>query len=75
MPFRLLVVAVCVLAVVQAALAAGRWSRVAPLPHPRSAHAVVATGGSIYVLGGPGTAAVDRFDGTRWTRAATLPPG
>jgi N-acetylneuraminic acid mutarotase len=55
--------------------AAGTWTRVAPLPHPRSAHAVVANNTGVYVLGGPATAAVDRFDGARWTRETTLPGG
>ena len=63
------------------ALAAGlitgtaRWTHVAPLPHPRSAHAVVVERDSIYVLGGPSTAAVDRFDGKHWRRETTLPGG
>ena len=51
------------------------WSRIAPLPHPRSAHAAVAAGGSIYVVGGPSTAAVDRFDGSGWQLETNLPGG
>ena len=58
-----------------AAGATGSWKRVAPMPHVRSAHAAVAAAGSIYVLGGPATAAVDRFDGKRWRRETTLPGG
>jgi N-acetylneuraminic acid mutarotase len=72
---RLLLVTVCVLCVVPAAGAVGRWTRVAPMPHSRSAHAVVVAGNAIYVLGGPGSAAVDRFDGRGWSRATTLPVG
>jgi N-acetylneuraminic acid mutarotase len=52
-----------------------RWTHVAPLPRPRSAHAVVVENNSIYVLGGPGTAVVDRFDGKRWRRESSLPGG
>jgi len=65
----------CTLAFAAAAAATGSWTRVAPMPHARSAHAVAATAGAVYVLGGPGTAAVDRFDGTRWRRETTLPGG
>jgi N-acetylneuraminic acid mutarotase len=54
---------------------AATWARAKPMPHQRSAHAVVVARGSIYVLGGPSTAAVDRFDGTRWRRETTLPGG
>jgi len=72
---RLSLLALCLLLAAPVAFAAGRWTRVQPLPHPRSAHAVVASGGSIYVLGGPRTAVVDRFDGTRWSRATTVPGG
>ena len=72
---RLLLVTLCVLAVVPAAGAVGRWTRAAPMPHSRSAHAVVVAGNAIYVLGGPGSAVVDRFDGRRWARATTLPGG
>jgi N-acetylneuraminic acid mutarotase len=57
------------------ASAAPRWTKVAKLPHPRSAHAVVVAGRSIYVLGGPSTAIVDRFDGKQWRRETTLPGG
>ena len=53
----------------------GSWSRAPQLPHPRSAHAVVVEHNSIYVLGGPSTAVVDRFDGKRWRRETTLPGG
>jgi N-acetylneuraminic acid mutarotase len=65
----LLVVAVVLL------IGLGHWSHAAPLPHPRSAHAVVVEKSSIYVLGGPSTSAVDRFDGKRWRRETTLPGG
>jgi N-acetylneuraminic acid mutarotase len=52
-----------------------RWGTAAPLPVARSAHAVVAAGGAIYVLGGPGGTRVDRFAGRRWTLATRLPAG
>lgn len=55
--------------------AAGRWKAMPELPHPRAAHAVVVSGGSIHVLGGPSTAVVDRFDGTRWHKETTMPGG
>src|SRR6187551_2664019 len=55
--------------------AAPSWTHVTPMPHVRSAHAVVATAGGIYVLGGPSTAVVERFDGRRWRRETTLPGG
>ena len=58
-----------------AAHAAGSWTPAPPMPNARSAHAVVIASGSIYVLGGPGTSAVDRFDGRRWRRETTLPGG
>jgi N-acetylneuraminic acid mutarotase len=51
------------------------WKPVAPMPHRRSAHAVVVGRGSIYVLGGPSSAVVDRFDGRRWHRETRLPGG
>jgi N-acetylneuraminic acid mutarotase len=57
------------------AVAAGPWTKAPPLPTPRSAHAVVVAGGAIHVLGGPGALRVDRFDGRRWTREATLRGG
>jgi len=72
---RILALGVVVLAVVPNAGAVGRWTRAETLPHPRSGHAAVVTGGSIYVFGGPATAAVDRFDGRRWARATGLPGG
>ncbi len=55
--------------------AVGAWSKAPKLPHPRSAHAVVVEHGSIYVLGGPSTAVVDRFDGKKWRRETILPGG
>ena len=55
--------------------AVGAWSKAPKLPHPRSAHAVVVEHGSIYVLGGPSTAVVDRFDGKKWHRETILPGG
>src|SRR5215208_7845674 len=72
---RILALGVVGLAVVPNAGAVGRWTRAETLPHPRSGHAAVVTGGSIYVFGGPATAAVDRFDGRRWARATGLPGG
>lgn len=66
---------VLVLVAVVLLIAVGPWTRAAPLPHPRSAHAVVVEKNSIYVLGGPSTTAVDRFDGKRWRRETTLPGG
>jgi N-acetylneuraminic acid mutarotase len=71
----LLTLLVATVAVAPAGAAGPDWSRVKSMPHPRSAHAVVVAGGSIYVLGGPSTAVVDRFDGTRWHRETTLPGG
>jgi N-acetylneuraminic acid mutarotase len=56
-------------------VASGSWTRVAPLPHPRAAHAVAVEDDSIYVLGGPSTAIVDRFDGKRWRSETALPGG
>jgi N-acetylneuraminic acid mutarotase len=58
--------------------AAGSWTRQPDMPTPRSAHAVVATGSSIYVLGGTGpdgqpVTTVDRFDGRSWTSEGTIP--
>jgi N-acetylneuraminic acid mutarotase len=75
MPVRLVAIGICAAAFVAAAGAAGKWSRVAPLPHPRSAHAVAVEHDSIYVLGGLSTDVVDRFDGKRWRRETTLPGG
>jgi N-acetylneuraminic acid mutarotase len=73
---RVLSIAAAVALVLAAtAVAAGRWTKVAVLPHPRAAHAVVVERGSIYVLGGPSTAVVDRFDGRRWHRETKLPGG
>jgi N-acetylneuraminic acid mutarotase len=71
----LLTLLVAAIAVAPAGAAGASWTRVKSMPHPRSAHAVVVARGSIYVLGGPSTAAVDRFDGTRWRRETTLPGG
>src|SRR4051812_8583677 len=62
-------------ALASSAAVASSWTHVAPMPHVRSAHAVVAAAGAIYVLGGPSTAAVDRFDGRRWRRETTLRGG
>jgi N-acetylneuraminic acid mutarotase len=70
-----LALAVGVALAAPAAAALSRWTRVPSMPRARSAHAVVVAGGSIYVLGGPSSAAVDRFDGKRWSRASTLPGG
>ena len=53
----------------------GSWSKAPQLPHPRAAHAVVVEHNSIYALGGPSTAVVDRFDGKHWRRETTLPGG
>ena len=63
------------LIVLRLVAAVGSWSKAPQLPHPRSAHAVVVERNSIYVLGGPSTAVVDRFDGKRWRRETTLPGG
>jgi N-acetylneuraminic acid mutarotase len=71
----LLILLAAAIAVAPAGAAGASWARVKSMPHPRSAHAVVVARGSIYVLGGPGTASVDRFDGTRWRRETTLPGG
>jgi N-acetylneuraminic acid mutarotase len=64
-----------VLIAAAAAFAIGTWSKAPPLREPRSAHAVVATGSAIYVLGGPGATDVERFDGTSWRIVAQLPGG
>jgi N-acetylneuraminic acid mutarotase len=58
--------------------AAGTWRREPDMPTPRSAHAVVATADAIYAMAGTGSDGkpvldVERFDGTRWSRVATLP--
>ena len=66
---------VAAVAVSPAGAAGAGWARVKSMPHPRSAPAVVVARGSIYAVGGPSTAAVDRFDGTRWRRETTLPGG
>ena len=71
--------AVLSLAIAGAAVdAAGTWRREPDMPTPRSAHAVVATADSIYALAGTGSDGkpvrdVERFDGTRWSRVASLP--
>lgn len=57
------------------AVAAASWLPAPPLPSPRSAHAVVATAGAVFVLGGPTTRAVDRYDGRHWQHETTLPGG
>lgn len=54
------------------------WSRMADMPTARSAHAVAATQGGIYVLAGTGSdgnavRAVERFDGKRWSAESMLP--
>jgi N-acetylneuraminic acid mutarotase len=53
----------------------GTWAKASSLPAPRSAHAVVVAAGAIDVLGGPGSARIDRFDGRRWKREGSLPGG
>lgn len=58
-----------------ATLTAGSWGVAPALPTPRSAHAVVAVAGAVYVLGGPGSATVARFDGRGWTTLTRLPGG
>jgi N-acetylneuraminic acid mutarotase len=71
--------AVVSLAFASAAIhAAGTWRREPDMPTARSAHAVVATADAIYALAGTGgdgrpVLEVERFDGTRWSRVATLP--
>ena len=66
-----------VLAATAAALTVGSWTKVPPMHDARSAHAVVALGGSVYALGGSGTGGtpldVERFDGKRWTVDGKLP--
>jgi hypothetical protein len=57
-PLKLVVVAA-----LASSLAGGTWTAARSLPTPRSAHAVTVADGAIYVLGGPGTSNVDRFDG------------
>ncbi len=69
------VVALAAPAMGVAAGGSGSWGKAPSLPTPRSAHAVVVAGGAIHVLGGPGSTRVDRFDGKRWAREATLPGG
>lgn len=54
------------------------WDSLAPMLHPRAAHAVVATDDAIYALAGTGPGgvpvlAVERFDGQRWTVETELP--
>jgi hypothetical protein len=60
-----------------AAVVVGSWSTAPPLVAARSAHAVVAAGATVYVLGGSGAGGtplgVERFDGKRWSVATTLP--
>jgi len=55
----------------------GSWAKAPPLGESRAAHAVVATADAIYALGGsgPGSATVERFDGTAWQVETTLPEG
>ena len=55
----------------------GTWTKAAPLLHDRAAHAVVATADGIYALGGPGpgSATVERFDGSAWHDETQLPHG
>jgi N-acetylneuraminic acid mutarotase len=55
----------------------GSWTKAPSLSNPRAAHAVVATADAIYALGGsgPGSATVERFDGTAWHAATQLPDG
>jgi N-acetylneuraminic acid mutarotase len=70
-----LFVGVVVLAVPQL----GSWTKGASMRHTRSAHAVVAAGGSIYALAGSGARGVvlevERFDGRRWASEGPLPEG
>jgi N-acetylneuraminic acid mutarotase len=55
----------------------GSWRKAPPLEQSRAAHAVVATADAIYALGGsgPGSAVVERFDGSAWRAETTLPGG
>src|SRR4051812_50210418 len=54
----------------------GAWHTAPSLHTGRAAHAVVATGDAVYVLGGSaGQLGVERFDGTRWTVVTQLPHG
>src|SRR4051812_17733079 len=54
----------------------GAWHTAPPLHTGRAAHAVVATGDAVYVLGGSaGQLGVERFDGARWTVVTQLPHG
>jgi N-acetylneuraminic acid mutarotase len=62
-------------AIALAAGGSGTWRKAPSLPTPRSAHAVVVAAGAIHVLGGPGSARVDRFDGRRWVREGALQGG
>lgn len=58
-------------------MSAGTWSRAPSLRHGRAAHAVAATAGKIYVLGGSGSGAevVEAFDGAAWHDETALPHG
>jgi hypothetical protein len=57
------------------------WSIVVDLPEPRAAHAVVAVGSAMYVLGGRGSrvdsASVVKYDSVRddWSQIAPMPEG
>jgi N-acetylneuraminic acid mutarotase len=61
-----------------AAAAASPGQRAAPLANARGAHAVATDGRAVYALGGTNAngqpvAAVERFDGTRWSVVTQLP--
>ena len=62
-------------AAVATSLAGGTWVAAPSLPSPRSAHAVTVANGAIYVLGGPASRNVDRFDGHAWRTVSKLPGG
>jgi N-acetylneuraminic acid mutarotase len=56
----------------------GSWTREPDMPTARAAHAAAATADAIYVLAGTGqdgkpVLAIERFDGTAWSREGVLP--
>jgi non-specific serine/threonine protein kinase len=59
------------------ALRNGAWVELAPLTHPRVAHAAAVVGDKIVVVGGQAdnqlVAPTEVFDGTKWTDAAPIP--
>ena len=59
------------------ALRNGAWVELAPLTHPRVAHAAAVVGDKIVVVGGQADnqliAPTEVFDGTKWTDAAPIP--